>query len=204
MACNASWSFPTLSGGIRFITNLPVVTPSDVNLELRPLPSTGVNRLRRYYEPLRLPTRPGLSLASVRLGHAPTVWGLPCCVRSPCAGMPSPLPRWDRSWDRFAPLSATTAAFPVAWPGRLPHFAFRGLLSVHSRYSLPARGAAQRPFASKASAISLPPPPLRLLPAGAKVAGWEWHPLKIGAFSRGTKPSAKEMQTKCKQTLTET
>src|SRR6266446_8700710 len=35
--------------------------------EVRPLPSTGVTRLPRYYEPVRLPTRPGLSLAGVRL-----------------------------------------------------------------------------------------------------------------------------------------
>src|ERR1700730_739380 len=32
----------------------------------------------------------------------------------------------------------------------------------------------------------LPPPPLRLLPAGATVAGWELHPLKIDAFARRT------------------
>ena len=35
--------------------------------ELRPLPSTGITRLPRYYGPLRHPRRPGLSLASVRL-----------------------------------------------------------------------------------------------------------------------------------------
>ena len=34
---------------------------------LRSLPSTGVTRLPRYYEPLRHPTRPGLSLASCQL-----------------------------------------------------------------------------------------------------------------------------------------
>src|SRR5215831_5680951 len=38
-----------------------------VRLELRSLPSPGVTRLQRYYEPLRLPTAPGLSLAGVRL-----------------------------------------------------------------------------------------------------------------------------------------
>jgi hypothetical protein len=32
----------------------------------------------------------------------------------------------------------------------------------------------------------LPPPPLRLLPAGTTVAGWELHPLKIDAFARRT------------------
>src|SRR5271163_4135478 len=38
-----------------------------VGLELRPLPSAGVTRRRRYYGPLRHPGRPGLSLAGVRL-----------------------------------------------------------------------------------------------------------------------------------------
>src|SRR5713226_7903275 len=42
---------------------------SCVSFQLRPLPSTGVTRLRRYYEPLRHPTRPGLSLASCQLIH---------------------------------------------------------------------------------------------------------------------------------------
>jgi hypothetical protein len=43
------------------------VTTSCVCLELRPLPSPGVTRLPRYYEPLRHPSAPGLSLAGVRL-----------------------------------------------------------------------------------------------------------------------------------------
>src|ERR1700682_1964585 len=110
--------------------------------EVRPLPSTGITRLPRYYEPVRLPRRPGLSLAGVRLGPKPTVWGLPGCVRSPYAGMLSPLPRRDRRRDRVAPRTATTAAFPQCPRGRLPHQSFRGLLGVHTRYGLPARGVA--------------------------------------------------------------
>src|SRR5450631_3457059 len=52
---------------------------SDVDLELRPLPSTGVTRLRRYYEPLRHPKRPGLSLAGVQLAVTRRRrWGFPC------------------------------------------------------------------------------------------------------------------------------
>ena len=35
----------------------------------KPLPSTGVTRLPRYCEPLRHPSRPGLSLASCQLTH---------------------------------------------------------------------------------------------------------------------------------------
>jgi hypothetical protein len=100
--------------------------------------------------------------------------------------MPSPLPRRDRWRDRVAPLEPTTAAFPTIGLGRLPHCVFRGLLGVHARYGLPARGTAFRSFPSKASAISLPPPPLRLLLAGATVARWESHPLKNNAFARRT------------------
>ena len=40
---------------------------SDADLEPRPLPSTGITRLRRYYGPLRHPKRPGQSLAGDRL-----------------------------------------------------------------------------------------------------------------------------------------
>jgi hypothetical protein len=65
------------------------------------------------------------------------------------------------------PSFPATAAFPVSVAGRLPHDPFRGLLSVHSRYGLPARGIAKRSFPSRAPAASLTPPPLRLLPAGA-------------------------------------
>ena len=43
------------------------LTSSCVRLELRFLPSPGVTRLQRYYEPLRLPAAPGLSLAGIRL-----------------------------------------------------------------------------------------------------------------------------------------
>ena len=55
------------SGVIRLIANLPSFVASCVRLQLRPLPSTGVTRLRRYYEPLRHPSRPGPSLTSCQL-----------------------------------------------------------------------------------------------------------------------------------------
>ena len=53
------------------------VTTSCVCLELRPLPSPGVTRLQRYYEPLRHPAALGLSLAGVRLVIPDHVVGLP-------------------------------------------------------------------------------------------------------------------------------
>src|ERR1700687_220556 len=48
-----------------------------VCLELRSLPSTGVTRLPRYYEPLRHPRAPGLSLTGFRLVVADHALGLP-------------------------------------------------------------------------------------------------------------------------------
>src|SRR5882762_545062 len=48
-----------------------------VSLELRSLPSTGVTRLPRYYEPLRHPRAPGLSLTGFRLVLADHALGLP-------------------------------------------------------------------------------------------------------------------------------
>src|SRR5712675_1015512 len=55
-----------------------------VCLELRSLPSPGITRLHQYYEPLRHPRAPGLSLAGFQLVVALTTpWGFPCCVRFP-------------------------------------------------------------------------------------------------------------------------
>src|SRR5450759_1989853 len=53
------------------------VTTYCVCLELRSLPSTSVTRLPRYYEPLRHPKAPGLSLAGLRLVIADHDLGLP-------------------------------------------------------------------------------------------------------------------------------
>jgi hypothetical protein len=82
------------------------------------------------------------------------------------AYMPSPLPRQVR-WSLSAHPSPSSAAFPVIKPGRLLQLLFRGLLSVHSRYGLHARGVAMRPFTPRAPTALLPPLPPRLLPGGA-------------------------------------
>ena len=70
---------------------------SCICLELRPLPSTRVTRFPRYYEPLRHPRAPGLSLTGVRLVLSSLTWprlGLPvlralslctCCRHYPGA-----------------------------------------------------------------------------------------------------------------------
>ena len=70
-----------------------------VRLELRPLPSTGVTRLQRYYEPLRHPRAPGLSVTGVRLVVPDHAMGLPvlralslctCCRHYPGAATGCP------------------------------------------------------------------------------------------------------------------
>src|SRR6266700_4045806 len=70
------------------------VTTYCVCPELRPLPSTGITRLQRYYEPLRHPRAPGLSLAGIRLIIPDHAIGLPvlralslgtCCRHYPGA-----------------------------------------------------------------------------------------------------------------------
>src|SRR5712671_6741211 len=70
------------------------LTTSCVCLELRSLPSASVTRLQRYYEPLRHPRAPGLSLAGVRLVIPDHALGLPvlpalslctCCRHYPGA-----------------------------------------------------------------------------------------------------------------------
>jgi len=55
------------------------LTTSCVCLELRSLPSTGVTRLQRYYEPLRHPRAPGLPSRASGWSSLTTLQGFPCC-----------------------------------------------------------------------------------------------------------------------------
>ena len=64
-----------------------------VRLELRPLPSTGITRLQRYYEPLRHPRAPGLSVTGVRLVVPDHALGLPVLRCAFLVYVLSPLPR---------------------------------------------------------------------------------------------------------------
>jgi hypothetical protein len=92
-----------------------------------------------------------------------------------CASVPSPLPRRFVADVSLVPLAssakkprpATTAAVPDALAGRhrIIHFeACSALTHVTARW---LAGSPRRSFPSKTSTVSLPPPPLRLLPAGA-------------------------------------
>ena len=115
------------------------VTTSRVCLELRPLPSAGITRLHRYYEPLRHPTAPGLSLAGVRLIIPDHVVGPPvlralslCTCRHHYPGTAS---------GGIASLTSPQSCQPslITLSGRPMHRPFRGLLGVHSHYGLHTR-----------------------------------------------------------------
>ena len=102
---------------------------SCVNLEPRPLPSTGITRLHRYYGPLRHPSpaRPvprGLPVEFTRL----TTWGFPCCVGSPVsrhAVVITPVGSLGQiahgsAYSNRSPCSPATAAFPSVSGGSAP------------------------------------------------------------------------------------
>ncbi len=95
------------------------------------------------------PITPGLSLTGVRLvSRSTSCCGFPCCVCFPLSCMPSPIPRRN-CWLRFSLASPTMTAFPAISPDRLPHYHFRGLLSVHSHYGLHTRQVPYRTLYTK-------------------------------------------------------
>jgi len=90
-----------------------------------------------------------------------------------------------------APQEPVTAAFPIPLLGRLPHYAFRGLLGVHSRYGLSARGVAQGdPFHRRLRQYRYLHCRSDCYRLERPLAGWELHPLKIDALARRTKGTA--------------
>ena len=182
LACNASCSFLTVGGVVRLIVNPPAVAASVVVLELRSLPSTGVTRFQRYYEPLRHPRRPGLSLAGFRLAvtrrHR---WGFPCFV--------FPLCRRAVATTPVGPLGACIVRYPsgIGLPRYTGGSAPTSLVSRPAQRSLTLRPAdsqsrQSRPSPPKALTVSLPPLPLWLLPARTIVAGRDCLPLKKHDF----------------------
>ncbi len=111
---------------------------SRIGLELRPLSSTGITRLPRYYGPLRHPRVPGPSLTGVRLIVPGSHRGASRVARASLVYMLPPLPRhsdWKYSCSLFQPYQPS----PI-WPsGRPVQRPFRGLLGVHSRCGLHTR-----------------------------------------------------------------
>jgi hypothetical protein len=95
---------------------------------LRPLPSTGITRLHRYYEPLRHPPRPAPSERLSGTGPSPR-WA----SRVPTRSVSTCHPHYPgESPGALAVVPAPgTAAFPALSSGRHSQRLFRGLLRVH-------------------------------------------------------------------------
>ena len=118
------------------------VVASCVRLQLKPLPSAGVTRLPRYYEPLRHPSRPGLSLASCQLIHSAITAGTSRVANGPLLLACRRQYPGRSDGILFARTTPFASAFPESGAGRLLRKSFRGLLSVYSRYGLHARRVA--------------------------------------------------------------
>ena len=121
--------------------------------------------------------RPGLPLTGFRLVCAHYRHGFPCCYRLPLLCVLLPLPRRNR--PVLASLaSRPVAAFPERPSGRLPHQPFRCMLGFHSRCGPDGRLTANGgPFPSECfRPRRYLRNPLRLLPAGATVAGRDMCP----------------------------
>ena len=162
--------------------------PSVIAPHLRSLSSTGITRRHQSYGPLRHPDRPGLPLAGVRFARATPPTGLPVlrpspllhacrrhypggagrCSRRSLPGRWQPSPDSRRVGFRMSCFEACSAF----------HCALRPACSLNRP---------RRPFSSECFRRSrYLPHPLRLLPAGATVAGRDSHPLRNGAFARRT------------------
>ena len=167
-----------------------------VDLEPRPLPSTGITRLRRYYEPLRHPRRPGLSLAGVRLRVTrPHRSGFPVLrwiSLSRHAVVITPVARWVGSL-----VGRSIPTVPMLASGfGLPHARARSAhtldVSRPARRSLALRPACSphgpRPHVclegSDGFVTSTAAP--RATGWSDPVAGWDLHPLKTNTFARRT------------------
>jgi hypothetical protein len=68
-------------------------------------------------------------------------WGFPCCLWSPMSACRRHYPGKSDGTDSLS-IAPSTSAFPRLQLGRLLHYQFRGLLSVHSRYDLQTRQVA--------------------------------------------------------------
>jgi hypothetical protein len=168
------------------LPNLHVLTTSCVCLELRPLPSTGITRLPRYYGPLRHPKAPGTSLTSFRLVIPDHAMGLPvlralslcaCCRHYPGAAT-----------DGLALLIRSAVS---AFPDRVVGSACASTFSRLTQRSLALRPAHSRCHQNLWPAIRRLQP-FRYLHSCSgcfrleHFAGWGLHPLESAAFARRT------------------
>ena len=156
-------------GGYRLAPLSRPLSPFASTSEVRPLSSAGVTRHHRYYEPVRHPIRPGLSLTGVRLVNTHHRWGFPCCD--------GPLYTCRRQYPGGTVGCTRCCLFPTTGPSPADNRVgsrinvFEACSAFTARYGLHTRGVAWRPFTPEASEISLPTSLLRLLPTVATLVG---------------------------------
>ena len=87
----------------------------------------------------------------------------------------------------FARTVASASAFPEPEAGRLLHYPFRGLLSVHSRYGLHAHQVAIATFFTEGFSGFVTSTAASIVTGRNEPApGRDFHPLWTSAFSRRT------------------
>ncbi len=152
------------------------------------LPSAGITRPLRYYGPIRHLAQPALTLAgSPLISRLPAVVAgtdLPCCTPIFCHTCCHLYPG---KTVRGGPRSLAGRRRPArSTGGRLSHL----ILSRPCWCSLVLRplwpADPQRDLFPKCVRPSSPPDPPRVLPAGARVAGWGLHPRRQCALERHT------------------
>ena len=149
-------------GVIRLIADLPFYRRSCVRLQLRPLPSTGVTGL----QPLRHPSQPGPSLASCQLVHTAITAGTsrvatgPLCLHAVANTPAGPMETCSlRRFHRLRPSPNRRRVSPCIT-------LFEACSAFTHVTACMLAESPMRPSTPKASAASLPPPLLRLLPGG--------------------------------------
>ena len=166
--------------------NLHALPASCICLEPRPLPSTDVTRLPRYYGPLRHPKSPESSLASFRLVIPDHAKGLPvlralslctCCRHYPGTATDGP--------------ALLTHSVVSAFPGMAARSACASSVSRFAQRSLTLRPAHSRCHRILWPAIRRLQPFRYLYSCSGcfrqeHFAGWGFHPLESAAFARRT------------------
>jgi hypothetical protein len=168
------------------LPNLRCCPTCCVRLELRSLPSLGVTRLLRYYEPLRRPVSPGHPSRASGCSSQITARGLPCCARFPCVHAAASTPV-QRLGVVFAQVFPAVSAFPGMAAGSACTSSFSRL----ARRSLALRPAHLRRHQFVTPLIegfghfvtSMPAPTAS---GWSDVAGRASHPLESAALSRRT------------------
>jgi hypothetical protein len=132
----------------------PTSPSSKAQPEVRALPSAGITRPQRSYDPVRRP--PGPPPEATLRPRPSSAAGLPRLPASPFqrAVSNTPADRTGACVDCFP----VRAAFPGQETGRHLHRLFRGLLGLHSRYGPLDRSAAQGGLCHEASTrpVALP------------------------------------------------